>query len=83
MSEVVDEQLVVYVVIGRRPEPQPGEDPVPDMLVLRVDQAQPVCIQGAEGHVGPHVRRYDSCGHHQGNENHQKGISGRAVERIE
>ena len=83
MSKVVYEQLVVHMVVCRGAQPHPGEPPVPGMLVLGVNQTKPVRVQGSEGHVGPHVRRYDSGRHDQGDENHEEGVTGRAVESIE
>ncbi len=50
--------------------------------LTRMYQCQPVGIEGPEGHVRPHVRVHQAGSDHQGKQDHQERVRGRAVERV-
>lgn len=55
VAVVVSEQRVVHVVVSSSSHADGGESSVPWVHGLAVDQAEPVGVQSAKGHVGPHV----------------------------
>ncbi len=74
VAEVIDKQLVVDVVVRSCAEPNLPESVVPGEYVLGVNQAQPVRIQRAEGHVRPHIGVDEPCSEEKGNQNHEEGV---------
>ena len=56
---------------------------IPWMMIFTVNQAQPIGIQGAEGHVRPHIGPDYIRSEEERDEDHEKRISWTAIESIE
>mmetsp|Transcript_118906 Transcript_118906/g.333000 ORF Transcript_118906/g.333000 Transcript_118906/m.333000 type:complete len:379 (+) Transcript_118906:51-1187(+) len=83
VTVVEHEESVVHVVVGGRAEAQPAEQRVPRVGKLRVDQHEPIRIQGAEGDVRPDIRRHDARGEGERDDNHAGRVNDGPVEGVE
>ena len=48
-----------------------------------MDEAEPIGVEGPEGHVGPHVGVHAMGRGEEGDQDHAQGVRHRAVERVE
>ena len=84
MPVIRSKYFVMHVVVCSRPKPDHAKYGVPYMRVLSVYQREPVCVQGAERHVGPDVGPSDQVTRaEQGQQNHEECVERGAVERVE
>ena len=83
MPVIEDEALVVHVVIRRSAESEFAEERVPRVLDLGVYECQPARIDGAEGHVRPHIAMHELCRDGERYEDHANSVGDRSVESVE